>query len=151
MKSVASSSRMPSWIRSTSLLLVAAFGLNALAPSALARPISSVEMLAGSTRAADLATIQKALEHKVVNQRLGELGFTQAEIQFRLAQASDAELHQLATESEKVLAGGVTGLLISLLVIVLLVFLILRVSSNETIPASQNQNLRTDLMPVMTA
>jgi hypothetical protein len=134
----------PSWIRSTALLLVAAIGLHALAPSALARPISSVEVLAGSTGAADLAKIQQALEHKVVNQRLIELGFTPAEIQLRLAQASDAELHQLATESEKLMAGGAAGLLISLLVIILLVFLILRVSDNGTLPAANG--LRQDLM-----
>ena len=135
-------STMPSWIRSTAMLLAAAIGLHALAPSALAGPITSVEMLAGSTRAADLATIQQALEHKVVNQRMTELGFTPAEIQLRLAQASDAELHQLATESEKLMAGGVAGLLISLLVIILLVFLILRVSDNGTLPAANG--LRAD-------
>ncbi|AOS44435.1 hypothetical protein Verru16b_01497 [Lacunisphaera limnophila] len=143
MKSLLSSS-LPTWIRSTAALLALSFGLHAIAPSALAGPISSVEMLAGSTRTADLAKIQQALEHKVVNQRLGELGFTSAEIQLRLAQASDAELHQLATESEKVMAGGVTGLLISLLVIILLVFLILRVSENGTLPAAHG--LRADQM-----
>ncbi len=136
MKSVSIPSAMPSWIRSTALLLAAAIGLHALAPSALAGQISSVEMLAGSTRAADLVTIQKALEHKVVNQRMTELGFTSTEIQLRLANASDAELHQLATESEKLMAGGVAGLLISLLVIILLVFLIMRVSEHQSLPAA---------------
>lgn len=135
MKSV-SSSFLPVWIRSTATLLALAFGLHALAPSALAGPISSREILAESTRAADLTTIQQALEHKVVKQRLGELGFTADEIQVRLAQASDAELHQLATESEKLMAGGVAGLLISLLVIILLVLLIMRISAVESLPAA---------------
>ena len=41
------------------------------------------------------------------------------------------------------MAGGVAGLLISLLVIILLVFLILRVSENGTIPARQGMNAGT--------
>lgn len=139
-----SPSLSPSWIRSTATLLALAVGLHAFAPSALAGPISSVEMISDSlsTRTADLATIQQALEHKVVSQRMAELGFTPDEIQLRLTHASDAELHQLATESEKLMAGGVAGLLISLLVIVLLVALILRVTAHDargngaTIPAN---------------
>ena len=62
-----------------------------------------------------------------------ELGFTPAEIQQRLAQATDAELHQLATESEAMMAGGVAGLIISVLVIILLVVLIMRVSAIEPV------------------
>lgn len=129
MKSLASANRLPSWIRSTAALLACAFGFHALAPSAHAGQISSFDLLAGSARTADLNTIQQALEHKVVKQRMGELGFTADEIQLRLANASDAELHQLATQSETMMAGGVIGLVISLLVIVLLVFLVMRVSA----------------------
>lgn len=129
MKSLAPAHRVPSWIRSTAALLVCVFGLHALAPSAQAGQISSFDMLAGSARAADLNTIQQALEHKVVKQRMGELGFTAGEIQLRLAHATDAELHQLATQSETMMAGGVIGLVISLLVIVLLVLLVMRVSA----------------------
>lgn len=144
MKTTSSFSILPSWIRSTALVLAAVIGLHGLAPSALAGPIASVEMLAGSTRAADLSTIQLALEHKVVNQRMAELGFTPAEIQLRLERASDAELHQLASESEKLMAGGDAGIIISVLVIILLVFLILRVSENEIRPTENG--LRADLM-----
>lgn len=143
MKSALSQRSFPAWIRSTATCLALAFGLHALAPTALAGPVSSREILVESTRASDLATIQQALEHKVVKQRMSELGFTSDEIQLRLANASDAELHQLATESEKLMAGGVAGLLISLLVIILLVFLILRVSESGTIPARQGMNAGT--------
>ncbi len=115
------------WIRRLLPALILAAGFHGLAPVALAGPIASSEMLTDSTRTTDLATIQQALEHKVVQQRLGELGFTGAEIQQRLDHATDAELHQLATESEAMMAGGITGLVISVLVIILLVFLIMRV------------------------
>lgn len=142
MKSLAPTNRMPSWIRSTAALLACVFGLHALAPSAQAGPISSFDMLAGSTRAADLNTIQQALEHKMVKQRMGELGFTAGEIQLRLANASDAELHQLATQSETMMAGGVIGLVISLLVIVLLVMLVMRVSTTA-VPAVDTKIAQT--------
>jgi hypothetical protein len=136
MKSAHSPQFLPAWIRSTATLLALAIGLHALAPSALAGPITSVEMFAATDRAADLNTIQQALEHKVVKQRMGELGFTEGEIQLRLANASDAELHQLATQSETMMAGGVLGLVISVLVIVLLVFLVMRVSATTPVPAA---------------
>jgi hypothetical protein len=134
MKSALSSSCLPIWIRATSTLLVLALGLHAIGPSALAGPISTRDMpLFESTRTTDLATIQQALEHKVVQQRLAELGFTPDEIQTRLALASDAELHQLATESERMMAGGVAGALVTVLVIIILVVLIMRLTANKPI------------------
>lgn len=127
---------LPAWIRSTSTFLVLTIGLHAIAPSALAGPITSREILVESTRTTDLATVQQALEHKVVMQRMAELGFTPEEIQSRLALASDAELHQLATESEKMLAGGAAGLVISVLIIIILVVLIMRITANEPVPTA---------------
>lgn len=106
-----------------SALLVA--GLFVAAPRASASAISSTAIAAESTRATDLATVRQVLEHKQVQQRLGELGFTDAEIQQRLANANDAELHQLATQSEAVMAGGDGGIIITVLLIVLLVMVIL--------------------------
>ncbi len=124
--------RAPSrWIRFIACSLVLALGLHALAPSALAGPLSSSAYLAESTREADLATIQSTLENKVVQERLAELGFTPLEVQQRLAHATDAELHQLATESEALAAGGVAGLIVTVLLIILLVVVILRITLNE--------------------
>jgi len=143
MKSSRSPHFLPAWIRATATLLALAVGFHALAPSALAGPITSVEMFAVTDRAADLNTIQHALEHKVVKQRMGELGFTEGEIQLRLAHASDAELHQLAAQSETMMAGGVVGFVISLLVIVLLVFLVMRVSATTPVPAAGAKLSRT--------
>jgi hypothetical protein len=115
----------PSWIRRVALAMILCLGLNALVPVAAASPISSAAMVTGTTRTADLASIQLALEHKVVKQRLGELGFTSAEINQRLAHASDAELHQLATESQNLQAGG---FLIEILVVVILIMVIMRLA-----------------------
>jgi hypothetical protein len=102
-------------------------GFFAAAPLASASAITSTAIVSESTRATDLATIRQALEHKQVQQRLGELGFSDAEIQQRLANANDADLHQLATQSETIMAGGDGGIIITVLLIVLLVMVILRI------------------------
>lgn len=121
-----SSLRVPTSFRLLTLIVAASLVVSA--PLASASPLPSTAVLAESARATDLNTIQHALEHKQVQQRLGELGFTPTEINQRLTRANDAELHQLATQSQAVLAGGDGGLIISVLLIVLLVMLILRIS-----------------------
>lgn len=62
MKTNQNSALRPAWIRHVALVMVACVGLNTLAPVALAGPISSATMVAGSTRTADLASIRLALE-----------------------------------------------------------------------------------------
>lgn len=108
------------------LLLVSA--LFALVPTASAGVISSQAILSETSRETDLATIRQSLEHKQVKQRLNELGFTDREVQQRLAHATDAELHQLATESQALMAGGDGGIIVTVLVIVILVILIMRLT-----------------------
>jgi len=126
--------RTPSrWFRLIASGLALAVGLHAFAPSALAGALSSSVYLAESTREADLATIQSTLENKVVQERLAELGFTPLEIQQRLAHATDAELHQLATESASLAAGGVAGLIVTVLLIILLVVVIMRITHHQPI------------------
>lgn len=108
---------------SFAMALALAAGLLAVALFASASAIPSTAILSEAARATDLATIRQALESKQVQQRLGELGFTDAEIQQRLANANDTELHQLATQSQAILAGGDGGIIIT----VLLVMVILRI------------------------
>ncbi len=124
--------RMPAGIRYIAILLAVVVGMHGLTPHAYGNPIQSEPVSMEDARGADLATIQQALELKVVQHRLEALGFTPNEIDVRLALASDAELHQLATQSENVLAGGAVGLLVSVLVVILLVLLILRIASNDS-------------------
>lgn len=119
---------LPAWIRPLGMILAFAAGLFAVVPGASAGVISSTAILSETTRETDLAAIQSSLEHKQVQQRLAELGFTDAEVQQRLAHASDAELHQLAVQSQTMMAGGDGGIIVTVLVIILLVYLIMRVS-----------------------
>jgi hypothetical protein len=122
---------IPTWIRSIASLLTLVFALHGIAPVAMASPIASSLITAEDARAADIQTIQKALETKVVAHRLNELGFTPAEIQDRITYASDAELHQLASQSETVMAGGDGGILVTILLVVLLILLIQRIASTQ--------------------
>ncbi len=126
-------SAFPTWIRSIASLLTVTFALHGMVPVALASPIPSTVITAGDARAADIQTIQKALEMKVVEHRLGELGFTKAEIEERITFASDEELHQLASQSETVMAGGDGGILVTILIVVLLIILIQRIASTQAL------------------
>ncbi len=124
--------RTPVALRTITTVLALVIGMQGLAPSSYGNPIMAEPVSMENARAADLATIQQMLEVKVVQHRLEMLGFTQDEIASRLAVASNADLHQLATQSENLLAGGAAGLLVTVLLVVLLVLLILRIAANET-------------------
>ena len=115
-------------LRPFALIISLVFGLFAAAPITSAAVIPSRAIVAETGREADLVTIRQSLENKQVKHRLGELGFTDAEIQQRLAHASDAELHQLATQANAVMAGGDAGIIVTILVIVILVLIIQRLT-----------------------
>lgn len=93
-------------------------GLAMLAPSSAMVSASGAE----PQRAADLQKIQSVLETKVVQQRLADYGLSQDEINARLNQLSDAQLHQMATQVDAMIPAGDGGLgiVIALLVIAIL-------------------------------
>ncbi len=91
---------------------------------------SSGELI--SERADQIATIQSALEEKIVSQRLQDYGLSKAEVIAKLDTLSDAQLHQLAGLSGDV-GGGAIGAVIGVLVIILLVVVILRVSDRRIV------------------
>jgi hypothetical protein len=64
---------------------------------------------------------------KMVGQRLKELGFTPDEIQSRLNQLSDPQVHQLAMQIDNLNVGGndALGILVALLVIAILVVILI--------------------------
>jgi hypothetical protein len=89
--------------------------------------ISSDESFSSIMRQQDMATVQKALEHKLVKERLSDLGYTEEEIAARLNQLSDQELHSFASQLDSLNPGGDgLGIIIAILVITLLVILILK-------------------------
>ena len=87
---------------------------------------TATESEEGLHRAADLPKIQSVLEAKVVRQRLVDYGLSPEEINARLSQLSDAQLHQVATQVDAMLPAGhaVVGIVIALLVIAVLVVIL---------------------------
>ncbi len=89
----------------------------------------------GSTRDADLIAVQRALEHKIVAQKLRDYGVTPDEVKSRLATVSDQDLHVLASYSKGLPSGAddPLGTIIALLVIVILILLILKLMNKKVI------------------
>ncbi len=88
-----------------------------------------------SERSSDLQKLQKFLETKKVGERLKELGLTPEEIQARLHQLNDDQLHQLSLKIDDLKAGGdeFLGVVILLLVIAIVVIIILQVTGHRII------------------
>lgn len=77
---------------------------------------------AAGDRMEDIKAIQAALESKVLRQRLAEFNLTPEEINGRLGQLSDSQVHEAALQIRAMNPGGDAG---GILVIVLLVLLII--------------------------
>lgn len=85
-------------------------------------------------RASDLEKIQKVIEMKMVSERLGKFGLTQDEIQKRLSNLDDQQIHKLALQIDDLRVGGdALGVLIALLVIAILVVLLLQLTGHRVI------------------
>lgn len=82
----------------------------------------------------DLAKLQPVLESKIIQQRLADLGLSHEEINARLNQLSDQELHDLASKIDTLHAGGdALGLVVVLLVIAILVVILLQLTGHKII------------------
>jgi CHASE3 domain sensor protein len=115
------------WTRRLALFLAVLMGVLGMAPQSEAAFVSSTQTAADRTR--DMDVVQKALESKLVAERLKDLGYGQDEIQLRLAQLSDQEIHQLASDIDAVApAGDGLGILVTVLVIVILLLVILKLT-----------------------
>jgi hypothetical protein len=95
--------------------------------------------VAESSRAADLQTVQRVLESKVIQQRLEDFGLTQEEINVRLNSLSDDQLHQMATQIDALIPGGDAGLgiVIALLVILILAVLLIYLLGHKIVITKQ--------------
>ncbi len=115
--------------------LVAAMLVIGITPRAFAgfSPSEGLVLTPGE-RTADLDRIQKFLEMKMVRERLKDLGFTAEEIQGKLKDLSDQQIHQLATKMDDLNVGGDgLGIIIAILVIVILVILILQLTGHRVV------------------
>jgi hypothetical protein len=113
-----------------SLALQAGPAAAGLAPSRL----SGATTIA-SSRDADLIVVSRALENRIVAQKLRDYGVAPADVQSRLASMSDHDVHTLATATKGLPTGGDDGLgvIISLLLIVVLVLVILKLMNKQVV------------------
>ena len=88
-----------------------------------------------SARDADMIAVQRALEHKLVAQKLRDYGVAPEEVSVRLASLSDHDLHTLASYSKGLPSGGDDALntIILLLLIVVLVLVILKLMNKQVV------------------
>jgi hypothetical protein len=87
-----------------------------------------------SPRDADMLVAQRALENKIVAQKLRDYGMTAAEAQLKLANMSDQDLHSLASASKGLPSGGdSTGAIIGVLVVIILVIVVIRLMNKEVV------------------
>ena len=75
----------------------------------------------GLDRAADIKSIQTALESKIVRDRLAAFGLTDEEIESRLGRLSDGQLHKVAKDIKALNSGGGLVYLLTVVVLVLLI------------------------------
>lgn len=83
-------------------------------------------------RQADLAKIQKVIESKMIRDRLEQYGLTKDEINTRLSQLSDQQIHNFALNLDDLKVGGDgLGIVIALLVIAILVVILLYLTGHR--------------------
>ena len=95
---------------------------------------SEVIALSQIDRTSDLEKIQEILETKMIRTRLEQLGFSQDEIQARLTQLNDQQVHQLALNLDKIKVGG-NGFefLVVILLIAIVIVLYLQYSGRKVV------------------
>ncbi|MCS7307906.1 MAG: PA2779 family protein [Aquificaceae bacterium] len=90
--------------------------------------------VSSTSREEDLSKIQRVLESKEVQEKLKAYGLTKEEVENKLSQLNDEQIHLLAKASDKVLAGGdVLGFTIGVLIVAILVVVLLRLLNKEII------------------
>jgi hypothetical protein len=91
--------------------------------------------LSPAERAADLQKVQQFLEMKMVRERLKEFGYTSEEVQSRLSQLGDEQIHQLALKLDDLNVAGdsALGIIIALLIIAILVIVIIQLLGHKIV------------------
>jgi hypothetical protein len=106
-------------------LAVALFVIGVVEKSYAGFSPSEALNLSSFEKSADLQKVQNLLETKVVTEKLRQLGFNKDEIQTRLDQLSDQQLHRVALKIDELKVGGDGGVVIAVLLIAILVLLII--------------------------
>jgi hypothetical protein len=86
-------------------------------------------------RGSDLGKIQNAIETKMIGERLKQIGLTPDEIQKKLGQLGDQQIHQLALQLDELKVGGDAGWTVLGIIIVLaaIAVLVIYLSGHEVV------------------
>ncbi len=124
-----------SWMKYVACYLVVAMFIIGITPRVYAGfSHSEVISMLSFDRSSDLDKIRKALEMKMVGERLKELGFTLEEVEKRLSQLSDQQIHQLALNIDQLQVGGSGwAVLIVILLIAIIIGVIIYVSGHRIV------------------
>lgn len=87
----------------------------------------SPEQNASTKREINEIKVRRALENKIVSEKLLSHGLTKEEVSEKISTMSDEQVHQIASLSDRIPAGGdgVVAVVVTLLVITALVLLII--------------------------
>jgi hypothetical protein len=97
--------------------LTVAFSMLSFASSAPAVFIPSPYAGTGSShREADLQKIQKLLESTLIGHKLSQFGLTGEEVEGRLQQLNDEQIHQLATQIHALEPGGNGAIIVPIII-----------------------------------
>lgn len=89
--------------------------------------LASPDLQASEQRAEERKKVQLALENELVRAKLTAYGLTADEVDRKLDQMTDEQIHLLAQASDDILAGGDgVGFVIGVLLVILLVVLIVK-------------------------
>jgi hypothetical protein len=96
-----------SWMKMISCYLVVAMFVLGITPRLYAgfSPSEAISILTFD-RSSDLEKIRKVLEMKMVRERLKNFGFTPNEIEKKLSQLEDQQIHQLALSLDELKVGS---------------------------------------------
>jgi len=124
--------KMAKWVTWYMVTAMALIGITPRVDAAFS-PSEALALLQ-SNQHSDLQKIQKVLESKMIREGLKALGFTQDEIQTRLSQLNEEQIHQLALKLDEMKVGGDGAeVVIALLLIGILVVLIIYLSGHRVV------------------
>jgi Family of unknown function (DUF6627) len=109
------------------MFCVLATGTIPLNSFAMLTPADESMVSTGSevNRLEDLKTVRKVLEHKIVKQRLQDIGLSEEEINTRLDRLSDGQLHLMAMQVNALIPAGDSGTVWTIVGILLIIVLVI--------------------------
>jgi len=126
--------RKAGWFFSLALMMACWMGvLGSIRGEALAGVIASHGTNGVAARDADLGKLQAFLEQKIVLQKLTDYGVSAGEAMAKIRSMSDADLHRLASLSDRAAEGAdnALGFLIGVAILIILIIVIVKLMNKE--------------------